>query len=91
MTPCMLECCTQHDKCYDDNNCTASSWKSCNFGLNECTLCNMEATQCFLDCGLNQYDDPDRPNYYCRNLHKFITIPGDFPDLEAAKKACSND
>jgi RHS repeat-associated protein len=92
VTPCMLECCAQHDKCYDDNKCTASSWNPCGrFQPNDCDKCNFDAGQCFANCGLNQYDDPNKPNYYCRNQQRFINIPGDFPDLESAIRACSND
>jgi uncharacterized protein RhaS with RHS repeats len=25
-TKCELECCAQHDKCFDDNNCSSGSW-----------------------------------------------------------------
>jgi RHS repeat-associated protein len=91
VTPCMLECCAQHDKCYDDNNCGMGSWLPCRWEPDDCTLCNMDATKCFISCGMSNYDDPNKPNYYCRNQNKFITIPGDFPDLESAISACSSD
>jgi len=29
--------------------------------------------------------------YYCAAQHRFIRIPGDFPDLAAAQKACEHD
>ena len=89
-TPCVLESCAQHDKCYDDNKCSASSWLPY-VGLAECKRCNSEAKTCILKCGKSKYDDPKKPNYYCAKLRKFISIPGDFPDLQSAVKACSTN
>jgi len=88
-TPCRLECCAKHDECYDKNNCSASSWYSdC---PDECDKCNKEAVNCLLNCGFNNNDDPNKPNYYCPKLHRNVEIPGDFPDYETAKKHCKSD
>ena len=32
-----------------------------------------------------------QPLYYCAAQHRFIRIPGDFPDLKTAKSACEHD
>jgi len=37
------------------------------------------------------YDSPTRANFYCGAQHRFIRIPGDFPDRETAEKACAYD
>jgi len=89
-TPYRLECCAKHDECYDKNNCSASSWyKECS---EECDKCNKEAKKCFKEsASTGDKDDPDKPNYYCRKLHKYVNIPGDFPDYKTAKAFCSSD
>jgi RHS repeat-associated protein len=89
-TPCVLECCAEHDKCYDENKCAASSWVPY-VGAAQCKRCNSDAKNCILKCGKSKYDDPKKPNYYCAKLHKFISIPGDFRDLQSAVKACSTN
>jgi hypothetical protein len=86
-TPCRLECCAQHDKCFDDYKCSFTSWVPY-VGSDECKKCNSDATTCFIKCGKSTYDDPKKPNYYCAILHRFISIPGDFKDLESAIKVC---
>ncbi|NVN93514.1 MAG: RHS repeat-associated core domain-containing protein [Desulfuromonadales bacterium] len=63
-TPCVLECCADHDKCYDDNNCKASSWLPY-VGTKECKKCNSDVKKCILKCGRSKKDDPNKPNYYC--------------------------
>jgi hypothetical protein len=84
---CVLECCAAHDKCYDDENCTAKSW--C-FGSPECGECNNDVSSCIILCIGSGKDDPEKPNYYCPKLGKYVTIPGDFPDIKSAEKACNN-
>ena len=39
----------------------------------------------------NTKDDPAKPNYYCAAQHRYVSIPGDFPDVAAAEKACEYD
>jgi len=88
-TPCILECCAAHDECYDKNNCSSSSWyKKCS---SECDECNKKVKSCIYKCGFSKKDDPNKPNNYCRRLHRYIKIPGDFPDYSTAKQNCSNN
>jgi len=44
-TQCTLDCCAQHDSCYSDNNCGASSWLW-GFGTEACDHCNDIAYDC---------------------------------------------
>ncbi len=83
---CRLECCAEHDRCYAVNNCTAFSWIG---GSKACTECNAAAVQCLKKCGFSGTGDPNTPDYYCAKQKRFVTIPGDFPDLASAIKACS--
>jgi len=77
--PCRLECCAEHDECYDEpNNCSWCSWFNPLPFLTACGRCNLAAFGCVLDC-LNGYgDNPDRPNYYCA-VHN---VPFDDPNSE---------
>jgi hypothetical protein len=85
---CLLECCAEHDKCFDDNNCTQSSWLPWS-GSDACDACNSDVVKCIIGCIFGgRVASPGVPDYYCRKLHKFITIPGDFPDYATAKIAC---
>jgi len=94
-----LRCCAQHDQCFDQNNCSASSWASTLYKLDQlahgipvtftpCEICNLSV----LACMVNQ--PSTGPKYYCRKQHRFINIGNsrtdDFPDLSAAKCACCN-
>jgi RHS repeat-associated protein len=88
-TPCILECCAAHDKCYDDYDCSASSWwndNDCN--SKECDRCNEDVRDCIVECGFSNYDDPNKPNYYCARQHKYVNIPGDFQNRQIAEAAC---
>lgn len=85
-TACRLECCAEHDECYDKNKCTSNSWKSdCSV---ECDLCNYNVKECFKKCLFTNNDNPQKPNYYCAKLHGYVKIPGDFPSYKVAKKFC---
>ena len=100
-TPCQLECCARHDKCFDDNNCSSGSWPGAtpNCGCDKapgCQKCNSDARQCILGkCNRfadpNSADNPNEPNFYCGKQHRFVRIPGDFPNRKAAEKACEYD
>jgi len=86
-TPCRLECCAAHDECFDKNNCDSSSWYSrCS---KECDKCNDTVKKCFMACK-GKKDNPNKPNYYCAKLHKYVRIPGDFIDYKTAKRFCSS-
>ena len=63
-TPCRLECCAIHDQCYDINNCSASSWLPFT-GSQECNQCNSQVVEELKACGDTDYDDPEKPDYYC--------------------------
>ena len=57
-SPCMLDCCDRHDKCYARNGCTMNSWVGCD-GRHwypwptsaACVLCNVEVVLCIYSCG----------------------------------------
>jgi RHS repeat-associated protein len=85
-SPCVLECCAAHDKCYDEDNCAANSWVWNPTG--ECYDCNDTVTQCIIKCLGKKSDDPFKPNYYCAKQHKYIDIPGDFQNIKTAEIAC---
>lgn len=94
-SPCVLECCASHDECYDRNACGADSWYNCNaVGPNgECrNECNENVADCIAQCALDRrHEDPNRPDYYCPRQHRYVRIPGDFPDMQSARQACSTD
>jgi hypothetical protein len=95
-TPCQLECGAKHDKCYDENHCTSGSWpgQSAKCGCDQtsaCAKCNSDVSGCIKRCGRNESDNRAEPNYYCAAQHRFVRIPGDFPNREAAEKACERD
>jgi len=92
---CKRICCAIHDKCYDENNCTADSWTSdtgCN--AQACDECNKEVVKCFVWCDqakpMGIEPAPGTPEYYCPAQHRYVKIPGDFPSVEAAKAACGS-
>ena len=92
---CKRICCAIHDKCYDDNNYTADSWtsdKGCN--AEACDKCNKNVVKCFIWCDqaepMGIKPAPGTPEYYCPAQHRYITIPGDFPTVKAAKAVCRN-
>jgi RHS repeat-associated protein len=64
-TPCLLQCCADHDNCYDIHGCTSTSWCWTSPPLNECDICNNIVVACFATCLYNNEDDPNVPNYYC--------------------------
>jgi RHS repeat-associated protein len=99
-TPCRLECCAQHDRCYDVNHCSSGSWpdstpKTACDTTPGCRKCNDAVKDCFKKCLRKELfvakDDPKRPNYYCGAQHRFIRIPGDFANISDARKACECD
>ena len=90
---CTLECCAMHDKCYDDHKCTSSSWTSPGSQCDPegCSQCNTVAVGCFLVCRSRNGRGFGLPKFYCAKQHKFVTIPGDFPDRASAESACEYD
>jgi len=77
-------------------NCSAESWpggdpKNACDKSKDCKKCNKAVTRCFLKCGFSKKDDPNKPNYYCAKEHRFVKMPGDFPDRKKAEKACRYD
>ena len=100
-TPCALRACAQHDQCYFQNQCSASSWPSTisklalsSLGIpvsfTDCEMCNVYAVQDMYACSIGKDNNAGGPNYFCAKTGKFITIPGDFPTLKDAKCACCN-
>jgi hypothetical protein len=95
-TPCKLECCAAHDKCFDTHSCSEGAWSfneprtGCDRGT-ACQKCNKDIKDCFDKCGKSKKDDPQKPNYYCGKFGKFVRIPGDYRDYATAKKACECD
>jgi hypothetical protein len=87
-TTCWLECCAEHDKCfYDEKTCNAGSMfgAKCSKG---CDKCNSDVKNCFLKCGFKKKDDPDKPDYFCAKLGKYISLKDH--DYKYAKTFCSN-
>lgn len=61
---CELECCSVHDFCYDEYDCTQDSWLGGEGSA--CSLCNVEVVGCMIGCLFHpSQDDPNVPNYYC--------------------------
>jgi RHS repeat-associated protein len=101
-TPCQLECCAKHDKCFDDNHCSSGSWPGatpkCGCDKTKgCQKCDSDAKACVLG-NCNRFNDPSgkdshpsEPKFYCGKQHRFVRIPGDFPNREAAEPACEYD
>lgn len=92
-TRCELQCCARHDACYDTYNCSSGSWgKKPTCGCDqsgECKTCNSTATSCITDCQRTQSPGSrTEPLYYCGAQHRFIRIPGDFPDRKTAEQHC---
>ena len=75
LTPCMLEVCAAHDKCYADNKCTMKSWFS---ATGKCSDCNFQAVLGMIKC-LSKlcYDDKEKPNYYDAVTDSFFNDPKD--------------
>jgi RHS repeat-associated protein len=74
---CILECCAIHDKCYDDNKCTASSW--C-YLWGKCKGCNDAVQACIGRCLFHpRRDDPKRPNCYDSKTHQWGPCPTPTP------------
>jgi len=77
---CYLECCAKHDACYDNFNCSASSWLTSTWTLicNPCQVCNAEAGGCVAGCASGEPDaDGPEPNFYCAQCHVFFDNPND--------------
>lgn len=88
-TPCILECCAEHDKCYRDYECSARSWLASNplwvVFKNKCSMCNYNVTACITACialsiGDSEegaVDDLTKSNYYCASHDVFFDDPTD--------------
>lgn len=92
-SPCVLECCAAHDKCYDNFKCGSESWlhpeKSCH--PSDCSSCNATVESCVRRCTFVFWDRHDRQNFYCAAQHRFVTIPGDFATRRDAEAVCEHD
>lgn len=78
---CYLECCARHDACYDNFDCSASSWitRLCRIRQDPCDVCNADAAGCITGCaaGEEDADDPNEWNYYCGECHAFFDDPNE--------------
>jgi hypothetical protein len=78
-TPCVLECCAEHDKCYKDHGCTSKSWCVGMAGpigrFSPCVRCNDRVVACIVRCGTSKKDDPNKPNYYCAKCGVYFDDP----------------
>lgn len=78
---CYLECCARHDACFDNFDCTASSWweRVCRISQDPCDVCNADAAGCIAGCaaGEEDVDDPDEWNFYCAQCHVFFDDPNE--------------
>ena len=69
-SPCALECCAEHDRCFhvggrNGKRCTSRSWLLIWNPCSRCGGCNRQVLACMAGCLIDGGDDPDRPNYYC--------------------------
>ena len=92
-TPCIRECCAEHDCSYDQNDCSSDTWSMS--GIKDpndlsCIAANYQVMSCIIDCGFSLKNDPDRPDYYCARMHRYVEIPGDFPDIKSAVTFCDS-
>lgn len=79
-TPCALEACAKHDKCYRDNGCNAWSWLEVwEPVITACKRCNCTVLAEFIGCGIwdEGFDDETTPNYYCGLHDVFFDDPSD--------------
>jgi len=84
-TQCTLGCCAQHDRCYAENGCGASSWLP-GFGSEACKNCNAVAAECIIaacgdatstSAGDRCYDNRCRQFYDCGAAHCDCASPCD--------------
>jgi hypothetical protein len=89
-TACTINCCAQHDKCYHDNSCSASSWLSPSASA-ECTNCNLQVVNCLVQtvpfCGLKCFGHSLSSSVasggnscYDHNCNVFYDCPGVCPN-----------
>ncbi len=97
-TQCQLTCCGIHDACYSANSCTQGSWNPFGCESLSCKLCNLNVVTCLFGCALvDPWHTPASwvPNgpysYYCPATHRFVSIPGESPDVASARRACTLD
>jgi RHS repeat-associated protein len=90
---CYLRCCAQHDQCYYQNNCKASSWGTTILlnwldGLitTPCQNCNNAAAQCLLlKCSQGPLGDPPNgPKWFCPNGPSAGTTYNDYSQIPAS-------
>jgi RHS repeat-associated protein len=65
--------------------------------LSSCASCNNDVVDCFAQCTANQNHMNGKPQFYCKGKpgggkhdHSFIRIPGDYGNIDDAKKDCCN-
>lgn len=94
---CVLECCAEHDRCYDEYNCTSKSWTGGGAGCGDptsCPRCNLGVSGCLARCSsflglLGFYDSPNRPDFYCAAQHRFVSSRDDAAcDYDHGRDGC---
>jgi len=63
--------------------CMASGW------ISDCAGCNNDVVGCIAKCSIGDHMR-GAPQYFCRRQNRPIRIPGDFPNVPAARQACCN-
>ncbi|MCZ2078182.1 MAG: hypothetical protein LC130_24690, partial [Bryobacterales bacterium] len=80
---CILECCAEHDYCFDVNNCSAFSW---GWPWGACHECNMQVAGCMAACiSGTRKAEKWRKNYY-RKGQWYDTYPQSDPKREEVPK-----
>lgn len=81
-TRCTLQCCYDHDVCYADNNCGASSWIPL-VGSEACKICNGVAQMCILEgCAYGLEGDPSRDECFDARCREHYTCANPDDDCE---------
>lgn len=76
-TQCTLGCCADHDQCYRDNSCGASSW-IWGFGTDACKNCNNVAYDCIGAACVGVTESFTANNCYDGKCGKYYDCPPDY-------------
>ncbi|MHB8771507.1 MAG: hypothetical protein ACYC7J_10950 [Syntrophales bacterium] len=85
---CTLGCCADHDKCYRDNNCGASSWVW-GFGSDACENCNNIVYDCIGAACAGVTDSFTQNNCYDGRCNKYYDCPPNYDNC-ACVDACAS-
>ncbi|MFA4873779.1 MAG: hypothetical protein WC956_03245 [bacterium] len=87
-TQCTLGCCADHDKCYLDNSCGASSW-IWGFGSDACKNCNNIAYDCIGAACANVTESFTANNCYDARCNKNYDCPPEYNNC-TCKDICAD-